>query len=69
MGLEPINFPLFDRLWRAFSGLLMVRFACSSPLFAEDVSMRRLQSVANSGLVLRHPGLYCQRHQHPEVRI
>jgi hypothetical protein len=40
-----------------------------SPLFAEGVSMRRLQSAADSGPVSGHSGLYCQRHQHREVKI
>ena len=46
-----------DRVVAYFLAFLMVRCACLSPLFAEGISVRRLQSVANSGPVSGYSGL------------
>jgi hypothetical protein len=68
-GLRADQLPFVPREFGArFLPFPMARCACSSPLFAEGVGMRR-QSVGNSSPVSGHSGLHCQRHRHPEVGI
>jgi hypothetical protein len=52
-----------------FPAFSMVHCACSSPLFAEGVSMRRFQMAATFGPLSARSSLYRQPYQRREVGI
>ena len=68
-GLRADQLPLFHGFGAGFPAFSMVHCACSSALFAEHISMRRLQPAAPGSLLSGRSGLHRQPYRRQQVGV